>query len=88
MVADNIKISMDEIVTYALGCCQIASRRRRYPQLTKNYIALMGPLQYYLKEFEGTLRWTPDHPEKRNSMTANWSRDGCLNHVADRVTAV
>ena len=56
-----------------------------HPQLTNNYIALINPLQHFLKEFKGTLRWTPAHPEKRNSMLANWSRDDCLNHIADRV---
>ena len=47
-------------------------------------IALMNLLQYYLKEFGGKLRWTPAHPEKRNSMSANCSRYDCLNHVAQR----
>ena len=46
----------------------------------------MNPLQHYLKLFEGTIRWTPSHPEKRNSMSANRSRDDCLNHVADKIT--
>ena len=45
----------------------------------------MSPLQHYIKESEGKLRWTTAHPEKRNSMSANWSRDDCLNRVADRV---
>ena len=84
-LAANIKISMGEIVADALGCCQIANRRKKHPQLTNNHIALMGPLQYYLKDFEDTLRLTPAHPEKRNSMSVNWSRDDCLNHVADRI---
>ena len=60
-----------EIVTDSLGCCQIANRRKQHPQLTNNYIALMSPLQHYLKDFNGTLRWTPAHPEKRNSMSVN-----------------
>ena len=29
----------------------------------------------------------PAHQENRNSMSAKWSRDDFLNHVADRVTA-
>ena len=37
----------------------------------------MSPLQVYLNDYEGTL--------KRNSMSANWPRDDCLNHDADRV---
>ena len=74
-----------EIVTDSLGCYQIANRRKRHPQLNNYYIALMNPLQHYLKDFKGTLRWNPAHPEKRNSMSANWSSDDCLNHVADRV---
>ena len=41
--------------------------------------------ELYLKDFKGAFRWTPALPEKRNSMSANWSRDDCLNHVADRV---
>ena len=35
----------------------------------------MIPLQHYLKDFKGTIRWTPADPEKRNTMSANWSRD-------------
>ena len=46
----------------------------------------MNSLQHNLKHFDGTLRWTPAHPEKRNSMSANCSRDSCLNHVADKIT--
>ena len=45
----------------------------------------MNPLQHYLNGFKGTIRWTPAHPEKSNSMSADWSRDDCLNHVADKV---
>ena len=55
----------------SLGCCQIANRRKRQPQLTNNYIALMNPLQHHLRDFKDTLRWTPAHPENRNSMSAN-----------------
>ena len=50
----NIKVSVDEKVTGALGCCQITNRRKKLPQLTNSHISLMGPLQHYLKEFEGT----------------------------------
>ena len=74
-----------EIATGSLGCCQIANRSKRHPQLNNNYITLMNPLQHYLKAFKGKLRWTPANPEKRNSMSANWSRNNCLNHVADIV---
>ena len=63
----------EEIVTDLLGCCQIANSRKRRPQFTNNYIALMNPLHHYVNVFKGTLRWTPAHP------------DDCLNHVADRV---
>ena len=45
----------------------------------------MNPLQHYLEDFINMIRWTPAHPEKRNSMPAYWSRDDCLNHVADEV---
>ena len=45
----------------------------------------MNSLQINLKVFKGTLRWTPAHQKKRNFMSAKWSRDVCLNHVADRV---
>ena len=38
-----------------------------------------------MKDFKSTIRWTPANPEKRNSMSTNWSRDDCLNHVADKV---
>ena len=61
-LAANREMSLDEIVTDALGCYQIANRRR-HPQLTNNYIALMGPLQHYLKGFEGTIRWTQHIPK-------------------------
>ena len=44
----------------------------------------MNPLQQYVKDFKGTSRWTPAHPEKRIFMSVNWSRDNCLNHVADK----
>ena len=30
--------TIEEIVTDSLGCCQIANRRKRHPQLTNNYI--------------------------------------------------
>ena len=74
------------IATDSLGCCQIANKRKRHPQLTNNYIALMIQLQHYLKDFNDTLRWTPAHLEKWDSMSANWSRDDCFNHIADGVT--
>ena len=45
----------------------------------------MNPLQHYLKNFKGTVRWTRAHLEKRKSMSANWSRDDCLNQVAAKV---
>ena len=73
------------IVTDSLGCCQTANRRIGHLQLINGYIELMNPLQHYLKDFKGKMRWTPAHPEKRNSMSANWTRDDCLNHVADKV---
>ena len=68
-----------EIVTDSLGS------RKRHSQLTNSYIALMNPLQHNPKDFKDTFRWNPAHPEKRNSMSANWSRDDCLNHIADRL---
>ena len=74
-----------EIVTDSLGRCQIANRRKKYLQLTNNYVALMNPLQHYLKLFKGTIRGTPAHPEKRSSMAANWARDERLSHVTDKV---
>ena len=46
-LAANIKISLDAIVTDALGCCQITNRWRRHLHLTNNYIGLMGPLQQH-----------------------------------------
>ena len=58
--------------------------RKKHQQLANNYIALMNQLQQYVKEFEGKLRWIPAHQEKRNSMSANLSRDDRLNNVADR----
>ena len=45
----------------------------------------MAPLQELIKDYTGTIRWVEAHPEKRNSLSANWSRDDCLNHVADRI---
>ena len=48
-------------------------------------IALMNPLQHYLKNFKGKIRWTPAHPEKRNSLSSNWSRNDRLKHVADKI---
>ena len=56
----------EEIVTDSLGCCQIANRRKQHPQLTNDYIALMNPLQHYLKDFKGKIKRTPAQPEKRN----------------------
>ena len=41
-----------------------------------------------MKDFKDKIRWTPAHPEKRNSMSANWSRDDCLDHFADKVAIV
>ena len=70
-LAARIKISVDEIVTEGLGCCQITIMKRRHPQLTNKYIAHMGLLQHYLKAFEGTLKWTPADSEKMNSMSVN-----------------
>ena len=74
-----------EMATESPGCCQRACRRKDLPQLNNNYIALMNPLQHYLKDCKGTIRWTPECPEKRNSMPANRSKDDCFNHVVDRV---
>ena len=45
----------------------------------------MNLLQHYLKDYKGKSRWASAHPEKRNSMLADWSRDNCLSHVADKV---
>ena len=45
----------------------------------------MNPLLDYLKDFKGKIMRTPAQPEKRNSMSANWSREDYLNHVADKV---
>ena len=45
----------------------------------------MNPLHQYVKNFKSTIRWTPAHLVKRNSMSVKWSRDDCLNHVADKV---
>ena len=53
-----------------------------HTQLTNNYIALMNPLQHYLKVFEGKIRWTPARLESRNSMSANCD---CMNHVANKI---
>ena len=49
-----------------LGYCQIASRAKYHQQLNNNYLAIMNPLQHYLKDFKGEIRWTPAHPERRN----------------------
>ena len=38
------------------------------------------------ESFEGAIRWTPAHPEKRCSISTNRSRDDSLNHVVDKVT--
>ena len=62
-----------EIVTDSLRCCQIAYRRNHHPQLNNYYIAQMNPLLHYLKDFKDKIRWTPAHPEKRNSISVNWS---------------
>ena len=43
----------EEIVTDSLGCCQIANRRKLHPQFTNNYIALINPLQKYIKDYNG-----------------------------------
>ena len=37
-----------------------------------------------MKAFNGATGWTPAQPEKRNSMSATWLRDDCLNHIADK----
>ena len=33
----------------------------------------MNPLHKYLKDLEGSLRWTLVHHDQRNLMSANWS---------------
>ena len=40
-----------------------------------------------MKDYKGTIRWTPapQLTEKRISMLANWSKDECLNPIADKV---
>ena len=43
------------------------------------------PIHHYIKKFDGKLRSTPTHPEKCDLMSANWSREDCLNHIADKV---
>ena len=45
----------------------------------------MDSLQNYLKVCEGMIKWTPARPEKRNAMSANWSRDDCPKHVANKI---
>ena len=85
-LAAHIKTpTTNEIATDALECCQIANRRMRHPQLTNNYIALMNPLQHYLQDFKDTLRRMQAHPENRNYMSSNLSRDDCFSNVAVRV---
>ena len=46
------KQTIKEIVIDLLGCCQIANRRKQHPQLTNNCIALMHPLQQYVKDYK------------------------------------
>ena len=57
-LADYVQIITKEIVTDSLGCCQIDDRRTRkkHPQLTNNFIALMNQQQHYIKSFEGSIR--------------------------------
>ena len=64
-IIGNLKY-IKELVTDALGSCHIASRRKKHPQLTNNYAAIKNPLKTTAKDFKGTLRWTPVHPEKGN----------------------
>ena len=65
------------------GMLSDSQSEKEAPTGQQQFIALMNPL--YLKDSKGTLTWTPAHPEKRNSMSVNWSRDDCLNHIADIV---
>ena len=74
-----------EIVTDALGACKIANKLQLDPHMQATYTPLFYPLTHMMRTFEGTLRWTTAHAELRNSLTENWSRDDCLNHVADKV---
>ena len=74
-----------EIVTDALGACNLANKLQGDPQSTPSYTPLIQPLTSLMQDFEGTLRWTKAHAEKRAYYTASWTRDECLNHIADKV---
>ena len=52
-LAANINITTKEIVADSQGCYQTANIREKHPLLTDNYIALMSPLQHYLKGLKG-----------------------------------
>ena len=62
-LAAHIQITSKAVVTDSLKCCQIANRRKKHPQHTNNYIALMNPLQHYLKYFKGTILSSPGEEE-------------------------
>ena len=73
-----------EIVTDSLASCHRVRRMQNDIHATPKYTSLTQPLAVFASRFPGTVRWTKAHPERRNSMSMNWSRDDCLNHIADK----
>ena len=76
-----MEILTKEIVTDSLGCRKIANKMT---QLINSTITFINSLQHYLKDYESPLRWSTAHPEKRNFISADWSRDDRLNHITDK----
>ena len=74
-----------EIVKDALGGCHIANCRKSHHTVHQQLHCTDEPTTKRLQTLQRHIRWTPAYPEKRKSMPANWPRDDCLNHVADRV---
>ena len=67
-----------EIVTDSLASCHRVRRIQKDIHATPKYTSLTQPLSVFASCFPGIVRWTNAHPERRNSMSMNWSIDDCL----------
>ena len=84
-LAIHIHTPITDIVTDAKGVCMMANKLAMDQQATPTYTSIFGPLAAMVKNYQGAIRWTKAHAERRDPNPENWTRDECLNHLADKV---
>ena len=84
-LANHILTPITDIVTDAKGVCVMANKLAMDHQATLTYTSILGPLAAMVKHYQGAIRWTKAHAENWDPNSKIWTRDECLNHLADKV---